>query len=172
VRGAKTTNNFYLVGHLFFPRPSEIFFRRTTKGDDMSIQSHLIWTGDMQFVARSGQGPAIVIDNPDGGSGPSPMELVLTGVAGCTAMDVVSILRKKRVDLLRFEVMITGLKADTHPKRYTHIDIEYIINGKNISQKAVEQAITLSTEKYCSAIASMNATTNNRYRIIESEKSD
>jgi putative redox protein len=128
----------------------------------------------MQFIARSVSGPAIVMDTPDGGSGQSPMALMLMGVAGCTAMDVVSILSKKRIEIYGFEVVITGLRAENHPKRYVHLDIEYILDGENISPKAVEQAIMLSTQKYCSTIASMNATMNHHYRIngVESRRVD
>jgi putative redox protein len=80
------------------------------------------------------------------------------------------ILPKKRVDMHGFEVIITGQIAETHPKRYTHLDIEYVVEGNNVSPKAVEQAIMLSVGKYCSAIASMNATVNNHFRINGTEK--
>ena len=81
----------------------------------MAVQAQLNWTEDLQFIARAGHGPAVVIDTPDGGSGSSPMAMVLIGVAGCTAVDVVSILKKKRVNMSGFQVNITGERADEEP---------------------------------------------------------
>lgn len=133
----------------------------------MAVQAQLNWTDGLQFIARAGDGPAVVIDTPEGGGGPSPMQIVLIGVAGCTAVDVVSILQKKRVNMTDFQVNITGERAEEEPKRYTNIYIEYIVHGKDIKPKAVEHAIQLSEEKYCSAIASLNATVTNTYRIFE-----
>lgn len=131
----------------------------------MAIQAHLKWTDGLQFVARSGEGPAVVLDSSDGASGASPMQLVLMGVAGCTAIDIAVILKKKRVRLTRFEIVITGEQAEDHPRRYTKISIVYMLYGKNIQPKAVEQAIALSEKKYCSAMASLNAEFEHSYRI-------
>jgi putative redox protein len=135
----------------------------------MAVQAQLKWTEGMQFIGRIGDGSAMVLDNPEGGSGPSPMQLVLMGVAGCTAMDVVFILRKKRLHLTDFTINISGKRTDTHPKRYESIRIEYLLKGKDLKPKAVEQAITLSQEKYCSATASLNADLTHTYKIIDSE---
>ena len=135
----------------------------------MTIQAQLKWTDGMQFVGRTGDGAAIVLDNPEGGSGSSPMELVLMGVAGCTAMDVAFIIKKKRLHLTDFTINISGKQADTHPKRYESIHIEYLLKGKDLKPKAVEQAIELSHEKYCSATASLNADLTHTYKIIDSE---
>ena len=131
----------------------------------MTVQAHLKWTDKLQFVARAGEGPAVVLDSSDGASGASPMQLVLMGVAGCTAIDIVVILKKKRVNLSRFEITVTGEQAGDDPRRYTKIDIAYILYGKDIKPKAVEQAIALSEKKYCSAIASLNAEFSHSYRI-------
>ena len=133
----------------------------------MAIQAHLKWTDGLQFVARAGQGPAVIIDSSEGGSGVSPMQMVLIGIAGCTAIDVIMIMKKKRANITRFEVNIVGENAESHPKRYTHIQIEYVLYGKNIKPKGVEQAIELSEEKFCSAMASLNAEFEHTYRIIE-----
>ena len=133
----------------------------------MTINAQLNWTDGMQFVARAGNGPAVVLDSSDGGSGPSPMELVLIGVAGCTAIDVIMIMQKKRADIIGFKVNISGERADEHPKRYTNIHIEYVLYGRNLKPNAVEQAIQLSEEKYCSASASLNADIDSSYNIIE-----
>ena len=132
----------------------------------MTVQAHLKWTDGLQFVARAGQGPALVLDSSDGASGASPMQLVLIGVAGCTAIDVIVILKKKRQHVSRFEVMISGEQAEENPRRYTKIAIEYTLHGKAIKPKAVEQAIALSEKKYCSAMASLNADFEHSYRIV------
>jgi len=129
----------------------------------------LNWTGDLQFVAGPEKGPAIVMDSKDGGSGPTPMELLLMGVAGCTGIDIVLILQKKRLELHKLEIRISGEQAETYPKRFTRIHIEYLLSGKNIPSKAVEQAITLSEEKYCSASASLNAEITHSYKIENQE---
>jgi putative redox protein len=133
----------------------------------MSIQAQLKWTNGLQLIARPEDGPAVVLDNKEGRSGPTPMELVLMGVAGCTAMDVVSIMEKKRSELSAFAVNVTGEQAKDHPRRFTRIVIEYVLHGKGIKAKAVEQAIALSHSKYCSALASVNAEVAHSYRIVE-----
>ena len=135
----------------------------------MAIKAKIKWTDDLQFVATTEKGPAVVMDVPDGGTGPSPMEMLLFGVAGCTAVDVVSILKKKRLNLADFFIDITGERAEKEPKRFTKIRIEYHIVGKGITEKAVEQAIELSETKYCSAMASVNAEFESTYTITEPE---
>jgi putative redox protein len=136
----------------------------------MAIQMKLNWTENMQFVARSDNGPAIVIDSKDGGSGPTPMELLLAGIAGCTGIDIVLILQKKRLAIYKLEINISGKQAGKYPKRFTDIHIEYFLAGKSIPYKAVEQAIKLSEEKYCSALASFNAEFSHSYRIENHEQ--
>ena len=136
----------------------------------MAVQAQLKWIDGMQFIARAGDGPAVVIDDPESKGGASPMQLVLIGIAGCTAVDVILIMQKKRVKVTEFHVNITGERAQEHPKRYTNIQIEYVLHGKGIEPKAVEQAITLSETKYCSAMASLNASLASSYRIVDSEQ--
>jgi putative redox protein len=133
----------------------------------MTVKAQLKWTEGMQFVGRAGSGPAVVLDSSDGGSGPSPMALVLIGVAGCSAIDVIMIMKKKRAEVTDFQIYITGERAEEYPKRYTDIQIEYVLHGKNIKPKAVEQAIQLSETKYCGAVASLNATFETIYRIVD-----
>jgi len=135
----------------------------------MSTQAQLKWVSGLQFVARAGDGPALVTDNSEKAAGPSHMELILMGVAGCTAMDVISIMRKKRANVTGFELNVTGERAEEHPKRYTHILVEYVLYGHDIQPQAVERAIELSKTKYCSAIASLNATFEHSYRIEGTE---
>ena len=133
----------------------------------MIINAQLNWIDGMQFIARAGDSPAVVIDNPESKGGASPMQLVLIGVAGCIAMDVISILQKKRLNVTDFQVNISGKRAEDHPKRYTDIQIEFVLHGQDIKPKAAEQAIQLSETKYCSAIASLNADFASTYRIVD-----
>ncbi|NOX61033.1 MAG: OsmC family protein [Chloroflexi bacterium] len=123
------------------------------------------WIEDMTFAAETGSGHAVVMDGKTG-AGPSPMELLLVGMAGCTAVDVVSILKKQRQPLEGLEVRVEGRRADSHPKVYTHIAIEYIAHG-DIDEKKLERAIALSQEKYCSASIMLGKTAliETRYRI-------
>lgn len=132
----------------------------------MEKQAQLKWIDGWQFAARSGDGPIVVIDGKEPRGGPSPMEMVLMGVAGCTAVDVILVMEKKRVNVTAFEVNITGERTEEHPQRYTHIRIEYVLTGTGIRESDVERAIQLSTEKYCSAIGSLNATLEHSYRIM------
>lgn len=136
----------------------------------MAIEAKLTWTDGFQFVGRSGDGPAVIMDSTDAKSGPTPMQMLLMGVAGCTGMDVVLIMKKKRSDLRRFEILISGEQTEEHPKRFTRMHIEYLLYGTGIKPSAVEQAIQLSEEKYCSASASVNAEVTSSYRIIEPEE--
>ncbi len=101
--------------------------------------------------------------------GASPMELLMISLAGCTAMDVVSILRKKRQNVTAFEIRIHGDRATDHPKVFTDFELEYIVRGVDIDPAAVERSIQLSTESYCSAHAMLEkaAHIRTRYTIIQ-----
>lgn len=101
------------------------------------------------------------------GDGFAPEELVAIGLAGCTGMDVVSILRKKQQDVQDFQVRVTTQKRDEHPKVWTHALIEYIVTGANVDPAAVERAIQLSSEKYCLVQGMLKASVNieSRYEI-------
>ena len=130
------------------------------------------WVEGMEFQTETGSGHKSVIDAgvKAGGKnhGPSPMELLLVGMAGCTGIDVVDILRKKRLNVTGLEVRVEGTRAETHPMVYTCIDVVYTVRGKDIPPRAVEQAIHLSEEKYCGAGAMLGKTAkiNSRYEII------
>lgn len=108
-----------------------------------------LWTDGDRFVGWASSGHAIVVDAGDTKSAPSPMELVLIGLCGCTASDVISILRKKREPFTRLEVTAEAERAPEPPKVYTSIKLRYRIAGR-VSQKAAEDAVRLSKEKYCS----------------------
>jgi putative redox protein len=100
------------------------------------------------------------------------MEMLLLGLAGCTGMDVVSILKKKRQDLQAFKIRVRGKRAEQHPRVYTLIEVTYLLWGENLDAKAVERAIELSEKKYCSASAMLNAVAEIRssYEIYAPEE--
>lgn len=135
--------------------------------------SKVIWRDDLMFTAISSAGFTIPLDAAKdvGGhdTGISPMELLLTSLAGCTAMDVISILRKKKEQVTAFEVHVEGARADEHPKVYTEITVRFVVTGHNVSPQAVERAIELSRDKYCGAAATLRHTANIHYvhEIIE-----
>jgi putative redox protein len=108
------------------------------------------WKEGMLFEGRSESGHAIAFDaTPEHATGPSPMEAVLAALCGCTSVDVVSILQKKREPITGLTVSATAEQAPTPPRIFTRIHLVYRIRGK-VSQKAAEDAVTLSKEKYCS----------------------
>lgn len=127
-------------------------------------------------VAHGASNHWVVMDGPPefGGSnaGSSPKELVLMGLAGCTASDVIPILKKKRVPLRNLEIKVSGVERDEHPKTFTEVHVEYIFYGDGIDPKDVERAIELSTTKYCSvsAILSASAKLTHSYQIVSSEQ--
>jgi putative redox protein len=130
------------------------------------------WVEGLEFATQTGSGHSGVLDAglKAGGQnhGPSPMELLLLGMAGCTGIDVVDILKKKRLAVTGLEVRVEGTRAETHPMVYTCIDVIYTVRGKDIPARAVEQAIHLSEEKYCSAGVMLGKTAkiNSRYEIV------
>lgn len=112
----------------------------------------LAWTGEeLNFSGTLDSGFPVVMKSTADAEGASPMSLFLSAVAGCTAMDVLSIVQKKRQQIENLEIEIVGRRAETHPKVYTDVDITYIVYGKDIDPAAVERAIELSQTKYCSA---------------------
>ncbi|MDO8963072.1 MAG: OsmC family protein [Coriobacteriia bacterium] len=113
------------------------------------------WVGKRQFTAWDEAGHGIVMDAPSSSKGEStgmrPVELVLYGLGGCTAMDVVSVLEKKRLDVRGVEVVLKGTQIETtFPHYYERIEMEYIVTGVDIPDAAVHRAIELSETKYCS----------------------
>ena len=105
----------------------------------------------------------------EGVSGFRPMELMGVGLAGCTAMDVLSILKKKRQDVVDFEVLVHTRSAQEHPHVWEWVQIEYVISGRSIDSKAIERAMQLSTEKYCPAQNMINKAVDIEliFRIVE-----
>lgn len=131
-----------------------------------------VWQGGLAFESAAAEGLAVLMDSPmaaDGPKGPSPTQLLLMSLAGCTGMDVISILQKKRQDVTGFEVSVVGQRADDHPRYYTDIEIEFVVRGRGIDPRAVERAIELSQDKYCPVSAGLRprAAIVARFRVEE-----
>ena len=126
-----------------------------------------------QFVATSGSGHAMVIDDPAGNTGPKPVELVAMGLAGCTAFDVINILRKKRQQVTAYEVKVEADQASDPPQVFTKVRIHHVITGVDVTTQAVEEAIRLSEEKYCSvgAMIQKSAELHTTYEIVPAQTS-
>ena len=119
------------------------------------MKATIKWQGEVGFAAESGSGHTVMMDGPPemGGKeqGPRPMEMLLMGMGGCTAFDVVHILRKGRQEITGCEAAVSAERATEDPKVFTRIHVHFILRGKNLSESQVERAIELSAEKYCSA---------------------
>jgi putative redox protein len=113
--------------------------------------------GDLRFVARSGSGHGLVLDDGRGDTGMRPAELIPMAVAGCTAMDVISILRKKRQPVTGYEVRASGEQQEDHPNAFTRIDVVHVLEGEALDVEAVRRAIELSATKYCSVGATLSS---------------
>ena len=128
------------------------------------IEAKTIWTDKDRFLGEASSGHALVIDAGEVKTASTPIELVLIGLCGCTASDVVSILRKKREPFTGLEVAAEAERATEHPKVYTHIKLVYRVRGK-VSHKAMEDAVRLSKEKYCSVSAMLEKTAKIEFEI-------
>jgi len=119
------------------------------------VKARIKWIEDVAFVGESGSGHALVMDGaPEGGGrnlGPRPMETVLIGAGGCSAYDVVHILKKGRADVTDCVVDIDAERAEEDPKVFTRIHFHFTVTGRALKHAQVERAIQLSAEKYCSA---------------------
>ena len=130
-------------------------------------QVSLRHTGGSRFVARSSSGHDIVMDNAAGNTGPRPTELVLAAIAGCTAMDVIDILTKKRQVVDGYSVEVTGTQREKPPNVYTDITVLHVVEG-NVETDALRRSIELSATKYCTVsaqLASGVARISHRYTI-------
>ena len=119
----------------------------------------LRYAGDEFFVATPPSGHSLTIDfNGARSSGPSPLELLLLAVGGCTGADVVEILKKKRERLTEYVIEVRGDRREEHPRSFRKIEIKHVLRGHGLSEKSVAQAIELSTQKYCSVAATIRPT--------------
>ena len=111
------------------------------------------------FIGRSPSGHELTIDGDrERNSAASPMELLLLALGSCTAVDVVSILQKKREEVTSYRVEVRGERRAEHPRSYKRMEVHHIVTGRNISERSVKQAIQLSEEKYCSVAATLRPT--------------
>jgi len=133
----------------------------------MLVTANVKWVDGLRFVGESGSGHAIVMDAPveNGGAntGMTPMELLLAAIGGCSGMDVASMLKKKRLVVSDIEIKVNGKKAAEDPKRYTDIQLEFILTGKSLPEEAVKKAIDLSMDKYCSVKATLEGSAKISY---------
>lgn len=127
---------------------------------------------DLQFVGEASSNHAVVMDGgiSAGGNntGSTPMELLLMGLGGCSGMDIISILKKKRQDVSGLDINVTGRNAENYPRKFEEISLEFVIKGRNISEEAVKRAVDLSMTKYCSVKANLecSAKITFTYRIV------
>jgi putative redox protein len=124
----------------------------------------------MRFEASVGSGHAIVLDDGEGDAGARPAELLGAALGGCTAMDVISILRKKRQAVRHYEVRVSGVQGEDHPHAFSRFDVVHVIDGDAIDPEAVRRAIELSATRYCSVgatLASGGAEVHHAYLLRE-----
>ncbi len=139
------------------------------------MKASIKWTEGLQFIGESETGHKIMMDSDieSGGAnkGMRPTELLLIALGGCSGMDIISLLQKKRQQIKGLEINVKGDKAENYPKKFTNIEIEYVVSGVNISEDAVKRSVELSMEKYCSVKASLEGVSKitSTYRIIQVE---
>jgi putative redox protein len=123
-----------------------------------------------QFAAQTGSGHVFLLDDSAGGTGPKPIELIAAGLAGCTAFDVITILRQKHHQRVTgYQVRVEADQADRPPQVFTAVRIHHVVTGVEIDEAALQEAIRLSEEKYCSvgAMVQKSATLHTTYEIVE-----
>ena len=126
--------------------------------------------GDDLFIGVSPSGHAQVIETDAGrAAAATPMEMLLLALGGCTAVDVVSILKKKRERVTNYRVEVSGARRDEHPRAYTRIEVRHVVTGHNLSERAVAQAVELSESKYCSVAATLRPAAEivSSYQVVE-----
>lgn len=127
------------------------------------------WKGEMTFVGQNEAGGTVQMGTLDGKPGVGPMQLLLVALAGCTGVDIVGILEKKRARLSDMQVKVHGKRASDYPMVWTDIHVTYLLWGEGIRPKDVEQAVQLSEEKYCSVgiMLGNSATISSEYKILK-----
>lgn len=137
------------------------------------MEGKLVWKSGMGFSGLTDSGFTVPVDASvdHGGAneGPRPMELILLGLGGCTAMDTISILQKKRQEVTNFEVFLHAERATEHPKVFTEITIEFVVTGHNVDEVAVKRAVELSETKYCPANAMLSESVPIRTKVTVKE---
>jgi putative redox protein len=131
------------------------------------------WHDGMSFIAETGSGHLVAMDGAPSAGGrnlaPRPMEFLLAGAGGCASFDIVTILKKGRQDIVGCDVKLTAERAEEDPKVFTRINMHFVVKGRGLKPEALERAIKLSAEKYCSASIMLGQTAmmNHTWEIIE-----
>jgi putative redox protein len=137
------------------------------------MKARAVWVDGRMFVGESGSGHSVVMDGaPEAGGrnlGIRPMEMLLLGLAGCTAFDVVMILEKGREAVTDCVVEVDAERAEGEPKVFTRINLRYIVKGRNLAHDKVERAVKLSADKYCSASIMLGKTAEMHHEIVVEE---
>ncbi len=137
------------------------------------IEAKVKLVQEMQFKGKASSGHTLTMDADEEAGGRNagfrPMELLLVGFGGCSGMDVISLLRKKRQPVTGLDINVKGEKTDSYPKIYKEVHIEYVVKGTGVQKDAVERAIELSLDKYCSVGATLAraGTITHSYKILE-----
>ncbi len=134
------------------------------------MEAKVVWNEGLVFTGTADSGYTVRLDSKSetGGSdsGLTPTELMAIGTGACTAMDVISILQKKRQQVSAFEVRVHAVRAEEHPRKFLKMTIEYVVTGIDVEQAAVERAVQLSEDKYCSSIATLRGNVEFNHKIV------
>lgn len=135
-----------------------------------STKALVRFAGEDLFIGITPSGHAVTMDTDhERSAAPSPVELLLVALGSCTGIDVVGILKKKRIEVTDYRIEVSGERRDEHPRSYKSMNVHHIVTGRNVTPSAVEQAIELSETKYCSVAATLRPTVeiHSSYEIIE-----
>jgi putative redox protein len=131
------------------------------------VKAKVTYVKGLQFIGDASSGHAVIMDGDTSVGGentaPRPMELLLIAAGGCSGMDVISILKKKKQAVTGLEINVSGQKAEEYPKKFTGVTLEFNIKGRNIEESAVKRAVELSMTKYCSVKAALEGSAEIKY---------
>lgn len=122
------------------------------------------------FRARTDDGLEFVLDSGPGAAGPSPVDVLIAGLGACTGMDVISILRKKRLDITGYAIELEGERRDEHPRAFTSIEVTHRVRGRGVPRVAVEEAVHLAESKYCTVHATLAPGVELSSRVVIEEE--
>jgi len=136
------------------------------------MQANVKWVEGNTYIGRSNSNHNVVFDAGSDGAAPSPMEMVLMSVGGCSSVDVVSILKKTKQEFSSVDVQLTAERAETAPCVFTKINLHFVVTGKNVSEKHLERAVSLSAEKYCSVALMLDKTVEitHSHEVVEDQE--
>ena len=136
------------------------------------MQANVKWVEGNTYIGRYNSNHNVVFDAGSDGAAPSPMEMVLMSVGGCSSVDVVSILKKTKQDFSSVDVQLTAERAETAPRVLTKINLHFVVTGKNVSEKHLERAVSLSAEKYCSVALMLDKTVEitHSHEVVEDQE--